>query len=93
MASSHAAYELAITLGGGESFIHKGTNGRWKDVLSALEIDRCDEEAARHLTAECARWVKTGVLPRRRPPRRKRPQAQARAARRRKTGRRAARAR
>jgi aryl sulfotransferase len=48
--------------GGGETFIHKGTNGRWKDVLSAEEIARCDEVAARYLTRECAHWLKTGEL-------------------------------
>lgn len=50
--------------GGGERFFHKGTNGRWKDVLSSDEIARCDEVAARHLTPDCARWLKTGKLPR-----------------------------
>jgi aryl sulfotransferase len=50
--------------GGGETFFHKGTNGRWKDSLSAEEIARCDAVAARYLTADCARWLKTGKLPR-----------------------------
>jgi len=50
--------------GGGATFIHKGTNGRWKDVLSAQEIARCDDVAARHLTPDCARWLKTGKPPR-----------------------------
>lgn len=50
--------------GGGETFFHKGTNGRWKDVLSAEEIARCDLVAARYLTPDCARWLKTGKLPR-----------------------------
>ena len=50
--------------GGGGTFFHKGTNGRWKDVLTADEIARCDEVAARHLTPDCARWLKTGKLPR-----------------------------
>ncbi len=49
---------------GGTTFIHKGTNGRWKDVLSAREIARCDEVAARYLTPACARWLKTGKLAR-----------------------------
>lgn len=57
--------------GGGSAFIHKGTNGRWKDVLSAREIARCDEVAARHLTPDCARWLKTGRLPRTSPARKK----------------------
>jgi aryl sulfotransferase len=46
--------------GGGRSFINKGTNGRWKDVLSEAEIRACDEVAARHLSADCAHWLKTG---------------------------------
>ncbi len=49
--------------GGGKSFIHKGTNGRWRDVLSTEEIAACDEAAARNLTPECARWLRTGALP------------------------------
>jgi len=50
--------------GGGGAFFHKGTNGRWKDVLSAEEIARCDAVAAKYLTPDCARWLKTGKLPR-----------------------------
>lgn len=48
--------------GGGSKFINKGTNGRWKDVLSQDEIDRCDEIAVRELGEDCARWLKTGVM-------------------------------
>lgn len=48
---------------GGYTFFHKGTNGRWKDVLSAEEIARCDTVAAGHLTPECAHWLATGELP------------------------------
>jgi aryl sulfotransferase len=62
-----AVDSLAMTFnGGGNTFIHKGTNGRWKDVLSAEEIARCDEVAAKHLTPECAHWLKTGELPKER---------------------------
>jgi len=49
--------------GGGSAFIHKGTNGRWKDVLTAQEATRCDEVAARRLSQDCARWLKTGERP------------------------------
>jgi aryl sulfotransferase len=48
---------------GADSFFHRGTNGRWRDVLSPAEIARCDARAARELPAECARWLKTGELP------------------------------
>lgn len=47
--------------GGANSFFKAGTNGRWKDILSADEIALCDEVAARELTPECAHWLKTGV--------------------------------
>jgi aryl sulfotransferase len=49
--------------GGGTEFIHKGTNGRWRDVLSAEEIAKADEAAAKHLTPDCAHWLATGELP------------------------------
>lgn len=46
--------------GGGRTFINEGTNGRWKDVLSAEEIAKADIEAAKHLIPDCAHWLKTG---------------------------------
>ncbi|MGA1742650.1 MAG: sulfotransferase domain-containing protein, partial [Pseudohongiellaceae bacterium] len=48
--------------GGGNTFINKGTNGRWKDVLSEEEIARCDKVAAEHLSPECADWLRTGQM-------------------------------
>ena len=49
--------------GGGRVFVNKGTNGRWKDVLTPEEIAAGDEEAAKRLTPACAHWLKTGELP------------------------------
>jgi len=46
--------------GGGSTFINKGTNGRWKDVLTAEEVRKADEVAARNLTEDCARWLRAG---------------------------------
>jgi len=46
--------------GGAETFINKGTNGRWRDVLSQDEIDKCDRIAARELTPDCAAWLRQG---------------------------------
>lgn len=48
---------------GADTFFNKGTNGRWKDVLSEEEISRCDTVAARRLAPDCAHWLKTGELP------------------------------
>ena len=41
-------------------FFNKGTNGRWRDVLSPEEAALCDEVAAYKLTPDCAHWLKTG---------------------------------
>jgi len=49
--------------GGGKSFINKGTNGRWRDVLSAEEIAKYERAAQQNLTPDCARWLATGELP------------------------------
>jgi aryl sulfotransferase len=49
--------------GGGNSFFNKGTNGRWKEVLTPAEIAKADEVAAQNLTPDCAHWLKTGALP------------------------------
>jgi aryl sulfotransferase len=48
--------------GGGRTFINKGTNGRWKDVLTSEEIAKAELLAAQHLTPECARWLATGAM-------------------------------
>ena len=44
--------------GGGNTFINKGTNGRWKDVLTADAVRKADEVAALNLTEDCARWLR-----------------------------------
>jgi len=48
---------------GANTLFYKGTNGRWKDVLSAEEIVRCDEIAVERLGRDCAHWLETGELP------------------------------
>ena len=49
-----------IFVRGGQSLVNKGTNGRWRDVLTREEVDKCDEVASKMLTPDCARWLKTG---------------------------------
>jgi aryl sulfotransferase len=34
-AEQHAPHRGRLYVGGAQAFIHKGTNGRWRDVLSA----------------------------------------------------------
>ena len=46
--------------GGAETFINKGTNGRWRDVLTAEDIDRYEHRARAELGEECAHWLATG---------------------------------
>ena len=46
--------------GGTEAFFHKGTNGRWRDILSADELKLYDAAAARELTPDCRRWLEHG---------------------------------
>jgi aryl sulfotransferase len=49
----------AIWHGGAQTFIHKGTNGRWKDVLTADELALYDLAMAK-LPPACAQWLESG---------------------------------
>jgi aryl sulfotransferase len=49
-----------ILKGGSDSFFHKGTNGRWREVLSADELKLYDAAAERELTPDCRRWLEQG---------------------------------
>ncbi|MDJ0947400.1 MAG: sulfotransferase domain-containing protein [Alphaproteobacteria bacterium] len=49
--------------GGARTFMHKGTNDRWRDTLSAEECAAYEERAVAELGADCARWLLTGDLP------------------------------
>jgi aryl sulfotransferase len=46
--------------GGGDTFIHKGVNGRWRDVLTAEESAAYERVAVEQLGPECAHWLATG---------------------------------
>jgi len=50
----------ALWEGGASTFINKGTNGRWRDVLSAEECATYEARAKEKLGEECARWAATG---------------------------------
>jgi aryl sulfotransferase len=49
-----------IFKGGAVTFFYKGANGRWKDVLSAAELDLYHAAVARELTPNCAAWLEAG---------------------------------
>jgi aryl sulfotransferase len=46
--------------GGAQSFIFKGTNGRWKDVLTEAELAQYRAAMERTLEPACARWMEQG---------------------------------
>ncbi len=49
--------------GGADTFIHKGTDGRWRDVLSHDELALYDEACERTLTNDCREWLENGGHP------------------------------
>lgn len=42
---------------GGRSLVHKGTNNRWKGVLTAEEVQQYRERMRAALPAECIQWL------------------------------------
>ncbi|MGI9381959.1 MAG: sulfotransferase domain-containing protein [Methyloligellaceae bacterium] len=46
--------------GGARTFIHKGTNGRWRDVLTPDDITSYEARAVAELGEDCARWLAIG---------------------------------
>lgn len=49
--------------GGAETFLYKGTNGRWRDVLSADDLALYDAACRRSLSDDCRLWLESGVSP------------------------------
>lgn len=55
---SHEIAEFdRMFVGGADTFLYKGTNGRWRDVLTPEEVAHFDEEAARRLPADASAWA------------------------------------
>lgn len=50
----------AMWNGGADTFINKGTNGRWRDVLSAEDNQAYEAMATAELGPDCARWLAHG---------------------------------
>ena len=46
--------------GGADTFINKGTNGRWRNVLTAEDVARYEAAALAELGPECAAWLARG---------------------------------
>jgi len=48
--------------GGPAAFFHAGVNGRWRDVLTAEDIENYERLVAANLTPDCAHWLATGEI-------------------------------
>ena len=46
--------------GGAQTFMNKGTNGRWREVLSEEELAQYDALCEQALTPDCRRWLEHG---------------------------------
>ncbi len=42
---------------GVDTFMHKGTNGRWRDVLTEGDLELYAAACARSLTDDCRDWL------------------------------------
>ena len=50
----------AMWNGGAKTFINKGTNGRWRDILTPAEVAAYEARAIKELGPICARWLAEG---------------------------------
>ena len=50
----------AIWRHGLDTFFFKGTNGRWRDVLTPAELELYEAAKARCLTPDCAAYLERG---------------------------------
>jgi aryl sulfotransferase len=46
--------------GGAQTFINKGTNGRWRDLLTPADIADYEARALHELGPDCAAWLARG---------------------------------
>ena len=49
-----------VMSGGAQTFFNKGTNGRWKEVLTKHDLELYENAVARELSRECAVWLEKG---------------------------------
>jgi aryl sulfotransferase len=48
-------------VGGAKRFLNKGTNGRWKGVLTEEELGQYEDAVANQLSPECKHWLEVGA--------------------------------
>ena len=51
---------VKVFKGGAKTFFNKGTNGRWRAVLTADDLAMYDAAAKRELTSDCRIWLEHG---------------------------------
>ncbi|HEY5624580.1 MAG TPA: sulfotransferase domain-containing protein [Gammaproteobacteria bacterium] len=51
-----------LFMGGLQSFVNKGTNGRWKDTFTDEDVALYEKHRDANLTADCAHWLETGEM-------------------------------
>ena len=49
-----------IFTGGAKSFVYKGINDRWRDTLTAADVEAYEARALKEVGPECAHWLATG---------------------------------
>jgi aryl sulfotransferase len=47
---------------GVDDFIYKGTNGRWRDLLTSADIEKYERLVKQKLSSDCAHWLATGEM-------------------------------
>ena len=47
---------------GADSFLHKGTNGRWRDMVAPEDLERYDARVKAEFEPELAAWIEHGRL-------------------------------
>jgi aryl sulfotransferase len=61
IAEDSAEDPMAATFKGGrDGFYFSGTNGRWREVLTASDLVLYEEAKTRVLTPDCARYLEQG---------------------------------
>src|SRR3546814_13416108 len=64
---AHAAASVplggAFWDGGAQTFVHKGTNGRWRDILTAEDCAAYERRALAELGPDCAAWLRGPPMP------------------------------
>jgi len=61
-AKESAPLQGSLWAGGAKTFVNKGTNDRWRDTLTAEDVDMYEARALEELGAGCAKWLATGEM-------------------------------